>query len=167
MCLKIYELVPAKFLSALGLVWQASLKKTEVKLDLLTDTDILLMVEKGIIEEISHSIYQYAKAHNKYMKDYHKKKESQYIQYWNVNNLYGWEMSQKLPLNNFEWIKIFFSLMKISQITIMKKVMKYIFLKLVCNILKIEVSFLSQRIEVEDFEVLVDNLHDKTEYVMC
>ena len=52
-------------------------------------------------------------------------------------------------------------------ITIMKKVMKYIFLKLVCNILKIEVSFLSQRIEVEDFEVLVDNLHDKTEYVMC
>ena len=45
--------------------------------------------------------------------------------------------------------------------------MKYIFLKLVCNILKIEVSFLSQRIEVEDFEVLVDNLHDKTEYVMC
>ena len=76
-------------------------------------------------------------------------------------------MSQKLPLNNFEWIKIFFSLMKISQITIMKKVMKYIFLKLVCNILKIEVSFLSQRIEVEDFETLVDNLHDKTEYVMC
>ena len=45
--------------------------------------------------------------------------------------------------------------------------MKYIFLKLVCNILKTEVSFLSQRIEVEDFEVLVDNLHDKTEYVMC
>ena len=76
-------------------------------------------------------------------------------------------MSQKLPLNNFEWIKIFFSLMKISQITIMKKVMKYIFLKLVCNILKTEVSFLSQRMEFEDFETLVDNLHDKTECVMC
>ena len=52
-------------------------------------------------------------------------------------------------------------------ITIMKKVMKYIFLKLVCNILKTEVSFLSQRMEFEDFETLVDNLHDKTEYVMC
>ena len=57
MCLKICELVPAKFLSALGLAWQAALKKTEVKLDLLTDIAILLMVEKGIIKGISHSIY--------------------------------------------------------------------------------------------------------------
>ena len=57
MCLKICELVPAKFLSALGLAWQAALKKTEVKLDLLTDIAILLMVEKGIIKGITHSIY--------------------------------------------------------------------------------------------------------------
>ena len=57
MCLKICELVPAKFLSVLGLAWQAALKKTEVKLDLLTDIAILLMVEKGIIKGISHSIY--------------------------------------------------------------------------------------------------------------
>ena len=57
MCVKICELVPAKFLSALGLAWQAALKKTEVKLDLLTDIAILLMVEKGIIKGISHSIY--------------------------------------------------------------------------------------------------------------
>ena len=57
MCLKICELVPAKFLSALGLAWQAALKKTEVKLDLLTDIAILLMVEKDIIKGISHSIY--------------------------------------------------------------------------------------------------------------
>ena len=47
MCLEIYELGPAKFLSAPGLVWQAALKKTKVKLDLLTDIDMLLMVEKG------------------------------------------------------------------------------------------------------------------------
>ena len=61
--------------------------------------------QKGIIGEICHSIYQYAKANNKYMKDYDKNKESSYTQYWDVNDLYGWKMSQKLPINNFEWIK--------------------------------------------------------------
>ena len=50
-------------------------------------------------------IHQYAKANNKYMKDYSKNKESPHIQYWDVNNLYGWPMSQKLPVNNFEWMK--------------------------------------------------------------
>ena len=63
------------------------------------------MVEKGIRRGICHSIYRYAKANNKYMKDYDKNNESSYLQYWDVNNLYGWAMSQKLPVNNFEWIK--------------------------------------------------------------
>ena len=66
---------------------------------------MLLMVEKGIRGGRYHSIYQYAKANNKYMKDYDKNKESSYIQHWDVNNLYGWTMSQKLPVNNFEWIE--------------------------------------------------------------
>ena len=69
-CLKIYELDPAKFLSAPGLAWQATLKKTKVKLDLLTNIEILLMVEKYIRGRICHSIYRYVKANNKYMKDY-------------------------------------------------------------------------------------------------
>ena len=56
MCLDIYELDPSKFLSAPGLSWQAALKKTKVKLDLLTDIDMLLMVEKGIRGGICHSI---------------------------------------------------------------------------------------------------------------
>ena len=105
MCLGIYKPDPAKFLSAPGLVWQVALKKTELKVDLLTNIDMLLMVGKGIRGGICHSIYQYAKANNKYMKDYDKNKESSYIQYWDVNNLYGWAMLQKLPVNNFEWIK--------------------------------------------------------------
>ena len=62
MCIKIYELDPAKFLSALELAWQTALKKTKVKFDLLTDIDTLLMVEKGIRGGRCHSIYQYAKA---------------------------------------------------------------------------------------------------------
>ena len=88
MCLEIYELDPAKLISGTGLALHASLKKTKViKLDLLTDIEMLLMTEKGI-EGIFHSIYQYAKANNKYMEDYDKNKESSYIQYWDVNNLY-------------------------------------------------------------------------------
>ena len=101
MCL-IYKLDSAKFLSAPGLAWQAALKKTKVKLDLQNDIYMLLMVEKGIRGRICHSIYQYAKANNKYMKDYDKNKESPCIQYWELNDLYGWAMSQKLPVNNFE-----------------------------------------------------------------
>ena len=53
----------------LGLAWQAALKKTKVRLDLLTDTDMLLMVEKGIRGGVCHSVYRYEKANKKYMKD--------------------------------------------------------------------------------------------------
>ena len=66
---------------------------------------MLLMVEKGISGRVCHSICSYAKANNKYMKDYDKDKELSYIQYWDVNYLYGWPMSQKLSVNNFEGIK--------------------------------------------------------------
>ena len=80
---------PAKFLSAPGLAWQAALKKNKVKLDLLPDIDMLLMAEKGVRGGICHSIYRYAKANNRYMKYCDKNKESLYLQYWDVNNLYG------------------------------------------------------------------------------
>ena len=72
----LYELDPVKFLSVPGLAWQAALKKTEVKLGLSTDIDMLLMIEKGICGGICHSIFLYAKANNKYMRDYDKNKES-------------------------------------------------------------------------------------------
>ena len=77
----VFENFRNMFLSALGLAWQATLKETKVKLDLLTDIDMLLMVEKGIRGGICHSIYLYAKANNKYMKNYDRNKESSYIQY--------------------------------------------------------------------------------------
>ena len=67
--LKSYDLDPAKIFSALGLPWLAALKKTKVKLDLLTDTDMLLMVEKGIRGGIYYFICRYAKANNKYKSD--------------------------------------------------------------------------------------------------
>ena len=92
-CIKVYELDPAHFVSAPGLVWQAYLKKTNIKLELLTDVDMLLMVEKGIRGGICHAIYRYAKANNKYMKKYNKDKEESFIQYLDATNLYGWAMS--------------------------------------------------------------------------
>ena len=100
-----YEFDPAHFSSSPGLAWQACLKKTNIKLELLTDYDMLLMVEEGIRGGICHSIHRYAKANNKYMKNYDKNKESLYIQYLDANNLYGWAMSQKLPVNGFKRVK--------------------------------------------------------------
>ena len=80
-CIEIHELDPAHFLSATGLAWQACLKKTEVKLELLTNVGMLLMVEKRIRGGICHAMHRYAKENNKYMKNYDKNKESSYIQY--------------------------------------------------------------------------------------
>ena len=102
-CIEIYELYPAHFLCAPGLAWQAWLKKKEVRLELLPDVDMLLMIEKGIRGGICHAIHRYARANNKYMKNYDQNKESSYIQYLDANNLYGWAMSQKLPVDGFKW----------------------------------------------------------------
>ena len=76
MCKQNYHLDPVKFLSVLRLAWQAALRKTGVKLELLTDIDILLlMVEKRIRAGIYHVIHRYAKANSKYMEDYNQNKE--------------------------------------------------------------------------------------------
>ena len=104
MCIKEYELDPAYFVSLPGLVWQACLKKTNIELELLTDYDMLLMVEKGIRGEICHSIHRYAKANNKYMQNYNNNEGSSYIQCLDAINLYGWAMSKKLPVNGFKWL---------------------------------------------------------------
>ena len=104
-CIDVYELDLTHFLSALGLTWQACLKKTGVNLELLTDIDPLLMVEKGIRGEICQAIYRYAKPNNKYMNNYDKRKIISYIAYLGTNNLYGWAMSQKLPIIGFKWVK--------------------------------------------------------------
>ena len=88
-CIEIYEFDPAHFLSAPGLAWQSCLKKTGVRLKLLTDIDMLLMVEKRIRSRICHAIHRYAKANNKYMKNYNKNIESSCLMYLNANNLYG------------------------------------------------------------------------------
>ena len=66
---------------------------------------MLLMVEDGIRGGICQAIYRYAKANNKYMNNYDKRKIISYLMYLDVNNLYGWAMIQKLPVNGFIWLE--------------------------------------------------------------
>ena len=104
-CLKHYNLDPAHYYTSPGLAWDACLKETGQKLQLLHDYDKLMMFERGIRGGISHISKRYAEANNKYMKDYNPDKESTYIQYLDANNLYGWAMSQQLPTHGFSWMK--------------------------------------------------------------
>ena len=101
-CVLIYMNV--YFVSAPGLTWHACLKKT-VKLELIEDYDMILMIETGIRGGICQATHRYAKVNNKYIKNYNKNIESSYVEYLDANDLYGWAMSQKLPINDFKWVK--------------------------------------------------------------
>ena len=79
-------------------------KKTGVKLELLTDENMFLIYEQGIRGGICNKVHSYAEANNKYMKNYDKNKESSFLMYVNANNLYGWAMSKKLPVDEFKWV---------------------------------------------------------------
>ena len=81
MCLKIYQLDSAHFITAAGLVWQAALNIAQKKLDILTDISMLLMIEKGIRQGICHAIHRYSKSKNKYRKNHDKNKESSYLKH--------------------------------------------------------------------------------------
>ena len=89
-------------MSAPGLARQACLKKTGVELELLTNIDMLLMVEKGIRGGICHAINRCARANNKYVKNYNKNIISSYLLDSDASNLYSCGMSQKLPVNGFK-----------------------------------------------------------------
>ena len=104
MCRDIYGLDPVYFLSVPGLAWKACLKKTGLKLELFTNYNMILMIEEGIRRGFCQATHSYAKANNKYMKNYDKIIESSYIEYIDANNLYVWVMSQKLPVNGFKWV---------------------------------------------------------------
>ena len=103
-CLSYYGLDPCHYFSAPGLSWDALLKMTSVNLDLFSNIDMQLFIEKGMRGGISTITHRYAKANNKYMKDYDPEVESSYLMYLDANNLYGWAMSQSLPVGYFKWI---------------------------------------------------------------
>ena len=103
-CLKNYELDPLWYYTAPGLSWDALLKHSDVRLELLSDYDMLLMFEQGTRGGISTITKTYAVANNKYMSSYDENEESKYLMYLDANNLYGWTMSLPLPIGEFEWM---------------------------------------------------------------
>ena len=104
-CLKYYKLDPCHYFSSPGLSWDAMLKMTGVKLEKISDLGKYLFIEKGLRGGISYISKRYAKANNKHMNDYDPKKPSTFISYLDMNNLYGWAMSEYLPYGEFEWLE--------------------------------------------------------------
>ena len=103
--LKIYGLDPAHYFTSPGLSWDACLKITGVELELLTDINMLLMIEKCIRGGISMISNRYGKANNKYMgRSFNKNESSKYLMYLDANNLYGTAMCMKLPTHGFKWM---------------------------------------------------------------
>lgn len=99
-----YSLDPAHYITLPSYGWDSMLLKTGVSLEQITDTNMYEFLERGIRGGISQISHRYAKANNKYLKDYNPKEKSSYIAYVDANNLYGWAMSQRLPISNFKWL---------------------------------------------------------------
>ena len=88
-----------------GLAWDATLKITMVQLELLSDPDMLLMIESGIRGEIATISHRHAKANNKYIRpEFDPADETKFISYLDANNLYGWAMSKQLSTSGFKWM---------------------------------------------------------------
>ena len=101
-CMNHYTSAPAWYFSAPGLAWDAALKITKVQLELLSDPDMLLMIESGIRGGIATTSHRHAKANNEYMgAEFDPTKESNFISYLDVNALYSWAMSKPLPTSGF------------------------------------------------------------------
>ena len=103
-CQQYYELDPAHYFTAPGLSWDAMLKRTKTKLELISDVDMFQFIEKGMRGGISYIANRYGKANNKYMAYHDPKDATKYIVYLDANNLYGWAMIQYLPTGGFEWL---------------------------------------------------------------
>ena len=123
------------------------------------------------MKEYANSVCWYAQDNAKYMEDYDKNKQWSYIQYWNVNNLYWWAISENFPGNNVEWIE------DISQfnddfINYNEESDEGYFLEVDVQYLEKlyeflnDLPFLIERMKIEKVEMLVATLHDKTEYII-
>ena len=103
-CMQYYKLDPCHYFTSPGLSWDAMLKMTNIKLELMTDIDMFQFIEKGMHGRVSYIANRHRNANNKYMKEYDEKAPSKYIMYLDANNLYGWAVSQYLPTGNFKWM---------------------------------------------------------------
>ena len=168
-CLTHYKLDPAHFYTSPGLAWKACLKCTGIKLELLTNPDMLLMFERGIRGGITQAVRNYALANNKYMGDkLNPNEDTTYLQYLDVNNLYGWAMSQPLPTGEFKWVDV--NPDEISKLA--TRTDKGYILEVDVNYPKDlhdshnDLPFMCSRMEINGVEKLVPNLRDKKSYVI-
>ena len=147
-------------------------KENRNKIELLTNVDMLLMVEKGIRGGICHGIHRYAKANNQYMDNYDKNKKSSYSQYLDANNLYEWAMSQKLPVDGFKWKK---NMLKFNEDFIKnydedsdKGYILEVDVKYPKKLhdLHCDLPFLPERMKINKCNKFVCNLYDKNNYVV-
>ena len=163
-CIKNYKLDPAHYYTAPGLAWDACLKITDVKLELLTDIDMLLMVEKGIRGGVSMISNRYGNANNKYMGDKFNLSElSKYLMYLDANNLYGAAMSMKLPTSGFNW-------MNDKELSVWEKIPCILEVDLEypkeLHDLHNDYPLAPERINCNKVEKLIPNLRNKEKYVI-
>ena len=168
-CLRHYELDPAHFYTSPGLAWRACLKHTGIRLELLTDPDMLLMFEREIRGGITQAVRKYASANNKYVGDrFDPKSESSYLQYLDVNNLYSWTMSQPLSTGGFKWVDV--NPHEISKLA--TRTDKGYMLEVDVSYPKDlhdshnDLPFMCERMEINGVEKLVLNRRDKKSYVI-
>ena len=162
-CMKNYGLDPSWYYTAPGLSYDAMLKKTKVKLQLLNDVDMLLMIEKGIRGGVSMITTRYSKANNKYMEEYDSSLPSKYIFYTDANNLYGKAMSDCLPTEGFEWMNEA-ELKNWKNIPCILEVdLKY---PRELHDLHNDYPLAPERIMMEKVEKLIPNLNDKHKYIV-
>ena len=103
--LSTYKLDPAHYLTLPGYSWDALLKSTNVSLELITDPDVYLFIEKGLRGGISMVSHRHAIANNPQMEDFNPSQPTSYLMYLDSNNLYGWAMSQAMPTGGFQWVE--------------------------------------------------------------
>ena len=97
---------PAHYITAPSLSWAACLKMTGVEIELMTDIDMAIYIDKGLIDGVSAILHPYSKANNKFCPDFDPKKPINWIKYVDANNLYGWAMIQYLPIGGFKWMDV-------------------------------------------------------------
>ena len=171
-CMSSYGLDPAHFYTAPGLAWKACLKKTGIILELLQDIDMLLMFELGIRGGITQAVHRYASVNNQYMEEYDKDKETNYLQYLDANNLYGWAMSQPLPTGEFRWINCdTWNPKKLVNMISREKNYGYLLEVDVkypkeLHDLHNDIPFICSKMKVNGVEKLIPNLYDKKKYII-